>query len=629
MPRITEFQPDITEFGGDEPPRPKRRRRVGRHVSSPADLSRRHIPVTIVAQDPSVPGDGDCPLMATIDVPAEPLLPGPRGQRFFVVDFNAGTGEVGGPYVLTTGGAEGDGRAERGWVLQDVLTSPSRAAIVDDRRFHAQNVYATCAALLAQFESVLGRRIPWRFDGHQLYLVPHAFEGGNAGYSPDDQGILFGYLPAGPGQDAVYTCLSHDIIAHELTHAILDGLRPRYIEPGLPDQLAFHEGFADTVALLSVFGLADVVERALLLGLPPGRRARPAGGEPPLIPDAAFTVENLMRNALFRVGEQLGQRLEPGTGALRAPLADVVAGSAWRQEAGYDEPHRRGEVIVTAVCRTVAVLWADRLQEIRRHGKVPLRRAAEEGAKVAGHILGMCIRSLDYLPPIDFDFGDFIDAILAADEVVAPDDPHHYRDTIEATFAAYDIRPPARRRLSAGQLSHPWRHQGVNLRALGTSTDEVFRFIWQNADNLDIDLDLHLRVNRVLSVTRTGPDGLVVEEIIADYTQIVSAALGDLPPTVRRGVRDGRGEPVPKDTEAQIWGGGVIVFDQYGVPRHHVTKSILRTPDDQRRQQRRLAYLAATGVFDTKERLGFSTGRSDSASFRLLHDSELLSTERW
>jgi len=33
---------------------------------------------------------------------------------------------------------------------------------------------------LAAFESALGRRLPWAFGGHQLYLVPHAFSEANA-----------------------------------------------------------------------------------------------------------------------------------------------------------------------------------------------------------------------------------------------------------------------------------------------------------------------------------------------------------------------------------------------------------------------------------------------------------------
>src|SRR5215471_6088434 len=60
--------------------------------------------------------------------------------------------------------------------------------------------------------------------------------------------FFFGYFMGSDGK-LVFTCLSHDVVAHETTHALLDGLRKRYMERSTPDQAAFHEGFADVVAV--------------------------------------------------------------------------------------------------------------------------------------------------------------------------------------------------------------------------------------------------------------------------------------------------------------------------------------------------------------------------------------------
>ena len=58
----------------------------------------------------------------------------------------------------------------------------------------------------------------------------------------------------------VFTCLSHDIIAHETAHAILDGIYSNYTDDTNPDVLAFHEGFADIVALFQHFTFPEVLK---------------------------------------------------------------------------------------------------------------------------------------------------------------------------------------------------------------------------------------------------------------------------------------------------------------------------------------------------------------------------------
>ena len=132
----------------------------------------------------------------------------------------------------------------------------------------------------------------------------------------------------------------------------------------------------------------------------------------------------------------------------------------------------------------------------------------------------MTIRATDYAPAVELEFEDVIEALLVADRVVAPDDPHGYRDSVAAAFAAFGIVPPAERIVDLA--SEPLLYEGLNFSALRSDPDEVFRFVWQNAELLGIERDFHLRVEAVRPSVRVGPDGLVVNEIVADYVQTLN-----------------------------------------------------------------------------------------------------------
>ena len=57
----------------------------------------------------------------------------------------------------------------------------------------------------------------------------------------------------------VFSCLSSDIVAHEISHALLDGLHRRFEDVSNPDVPAFHEAFADIVALFHHFTIEELV----------------------------------------------------------------------------------------------------------------------------------------------------------------------------------------------------------------------------------------------------------------------------------------------------------------------------------------------------------------------------------
>ena len=591
------------------------RRDGGTAQPSPAASSARPAPprarfLTILAQDPAVRVPGtDRFIRAIVPVPSDVVRSGPRSSRFHVVDYDATGNELRPPTGLRYAPDEE--------IEHDPYADTADADLVASPAFRAQNVYAIAARTLGAFEAALGRRIPWSFSGHQLYLVPAAFREANAYYDGESNAVLFGYFdgPEGPPEGRVpgliYTGLSHDIVAHETTHAVLDGLRSRLGEPGLPDQLAFHEAFADIVALLSVFSVRDLVEQALGPADADGRIGV-TGVEP-----AA-----LHENVLLGLAEQMGQATRAHSGSALRRSVDIEPFISWRDDLAYDEPHLRGEILVAAVMHAFVALWARRLSAlVGPDGRLDRRRAAEEGRKSAEHLLRMVIRAIDYCPPLELEYDDFIEALLVSDGEVAPDDEHGYRPSIARTFAAFGIA--SRDRVVDLSAMGALDYGGLHVAELRDRADEMFRFLWQNAAAVGLQDAYYATVDDLVPSVRVGPDGFVLQEVVATYRQMLNGTAAEIGALSAGRLRIPAG--LDPRTALQIHGGGTVVFDQFGRAKHQLAKPIF----DWERQSARLDFLARNRILDRSGRVGFSTGAAQGQRFAVMHDPQLDPEEIW
>ncbi len=534
--------------------------------------------LTVLAQDPSVLRQGRA-LTAQITLPLELLTPGPRGYRVQVIDYDATTDRLFEP-------------SRR--VDEDPYAKVTNvAALVADAHFHQQNVYAIVMSTLARFERALGRRVGWGFGSHQIKVAPHAFADANAFYSKRDEALVFGYFSGRSG--TVYSSLSHDVVAHESTHALVDGLRERYTDPSSPDQAAFHEGFADVVALLSVFALKEIVDAALDLAHP---------GEQ-TIARAELTREKLRRGVLLGIAEQMGQELQLVRGRALRQSATLRRSKGYLAQDEFQEPHRRGEILVAAMLNSFIEAWVRQLAQLGdvRSRRLDRAKVVQEGADAAERLLTMAIRALDYAPTVDLQFGDFLSALLTADAQVAPDDSrYHYRELLRATFAAYGIRPASPARAAEpGIWEEPDKeldYTGSHFESLQRDPTEVFRFLWENRQALGLASDPYTKVLSVRPTLRLGPDGFFVHETVAEYVQTVIVRASELRPFGIRKPKD-----MPADLEVHLHGGGALIFDEYGRLKFHVRNRLLS-----RRQQGRLEYLWESGAFDpqTPSSLHFS-----------------------
>lgn len=492
---------------------------------------------------------------ARIDVTNELLSPGPIGSRLEVIDYDGAQKcfykpvNLDNPAILMQGGLD-----------------PSES----NPHFHQQMVYAVALKTLENFDRALGRIL--RLGSHnrkrgitypRLRLFPHAFYGANAFYSPNLNAILFGYFTADaadvgpnlPGQ-TVFTCLSHDVITHEMTHAIVDRLRPLFLEPSNVDVLAFHEGFADIVALFQHFSFQDIVREQI-------QRTR---------------LDIRTPTPLVQLAQQFGYATGGGK-ALRSALAEPSA----KLLDTTIEPHERGSILVAAVFDGFFKTYQRRITDLVRiatggTGTLPqgdlhpdlVNRIATEATRTAQRVLDMCIRAFDYMPPVDVTFGDFLRAMITADFELVPEDEYNLRDAMIEAFRMRGIYPdgvtslaeesllwdnvekklpPLRDNAAAlleqvffravrsfdGGWQDPTYQPGADQTQQYVTTEDgeeieldvnaelamaLHEYATKNADTLGLDQTAKIQVRGFHPVFRVAPSGRLLIELVAQFAQV-------------------------------------------------------------------------------------------------------------
>ncbi len=401
---------------------------------------------------------------ATLAIPwEEGIGPGPVGEYLEVIDVDPASGAAYAPVDLN----------DHRLLAQDGL-APSET----NPQFHQQMAYAVAMCTIDHFEKALGRVALWAprrsADNRRgtfvrrLRIHPHGARQANAYYSIQKKALLFGYFRnTNPGGEAaseqgttVFTCLSHDVIAHETSHALLDGLHSAFAEPTSKDVLAFHEAFADIVALFQHFTMPEVLRDQI---------AR-TGGD----------LRN--RNLLAQLAVQFGQAL--GRVALRDYIGSFKetkntdtgeVSLQWKRSEpsrsdldNAREAHMRGAVLVGAVFDAFLEVFELRTRDdvlmatggtgLLGEGALPpvlVERLAQEAATLAGYFLTLCIRALDYCPPVDINFGDYLRALVTAEKDMTPTDEKSLRVALISAFRERGIFPADVNNLTVDALM--WR----------------------------------------------------------------------------------------------------------------------------------------------------------------------------
>ena len=491
------------------------------------------------------------------------LQPGPVGEYLEVVDVDPASGccyapvDLNHPFLIAQNGL-----------------APSEA----NPQFHQQMVYAVAMRTIDFFEKALGRAalrasryvrnddgdVTGEFYVRRLRIYPHAIRMANSFYSSDRKALLLGYFNARQGDAGtslpggrIFCATSHDIVAHETSHALLDGLHRRYQEATNPDVLAFHEAFADIVALFQHFTIPEA-----------------------LIGQILKTRGDLESESLLgQLAVEFGQATKGGYAALRSALGFSNSDGKWQRakpsRSDYDpskDPHDLGAVLVSAVFAAFSNIYRMRSADLIRlatggAGVLPegaisydlAGRLAAEASKLAAHILAICIRALDYCPPVDLTFGDYLRALITADRDLVPDDTRGYRIAFISAFRDRGIYPSNVQALSVDSAT--WEPPPLPL----TNFEALVK---------QLDLDWTLETDREAAFNRSRDNACKVHRWLMDPVQ--AAELDAL------GFVAVNGKPVTT-TYTKPTGEEMVTGELQGIEVHSVRPAHRTGPDGQSR----------------------------------------------
>ncbi len=430
-------------------------------------MSQDPVEVQIWAQDPL-----STPERVTIAIPNVHLESGPRDAQFIVHDVDHSAGAV----------------------YQPARFLPDQNAFEllgpDDVRTHQVNAFAVARRTLEMIESAIGRQVHWAF-GPQLAIHPHYLQDRNAYYSRDEGALAFFYFDIAFRVGKVFTALSHDIVAHELGHAALDGLKPFYFGFAPVETGAFHEAFGDLCAMFSALTFPEVVARVM----------EATGGD-------------LNRpNIASLMAEEFGYGLYgPGRYFLRYAGDPITYG-----EAAGTEIHDFS-VLLTATMYQILVAF----YEINRRRTDEALTDAEALIEATRHLRRIAFRAINYMPPTAAFFRTYGQALIAADAQAFPEDEHGYRQVIKQVFAERGIVTDPEELTTAPALSLKWNR--------AQEPRELYEFIYRHRDDLGIPSNTMVRLNfpTINFVDQSGVTSRgaqPIKETIIEYTYPIEALL--------------------------------------------------------------------------------------------------------
>lgn len=289
-----------------------------------------------------------------------------------------------------------------------------------DERHHAAVTFSAVAKTIELFEQATGQPIQWAFGDHKLEVNHDGGDMINAYYARDERSVnFFHHHNAIMGRD-VHSGDSGEVVAHEVGHAVLDGLRPDYFDAWAPDVGAFHEAFGDMLGML--FALKDDRTRSRVLVETGGDLSK--------------------KNVVSALGEELGTAINDETGKNRTGgnwTRNAVNSFTWKDPAELPFNPPNPDELGSEV-HNFSRLWSgafyDVLSGVNEMNKAAGLTTAEALAKTADDGLKILANLMKEAPNGEFTFRDMANAMVSSDR---NHNEGQYADLIQGVMVKREI----------------------------------------------------------------------------------------------------------------------------------------------------------------------------------------------
>ena len=342
--------------------------------------------------------------------------------------------------------------------------------------------------------------------------------------------------------------------------------------------------------------------------------------------DPLLSAQISRRNPLIELAQQFGE----ATGKQRALRSALGTKPNSDDIKKISEPHARGSILVAAVFDAYFSMYLKRTADLWRIFRagggsdnptdIPTAladRLCDEATRLAELFFQICVRALDYCPPVDITFGGYLRAIVTADSDLHPIDDGGFRDAIMQSFRLRGILPEGAGYFSESAVTWP-RAGSLGLppivgldfgdsNGLTRPQKELDRKVLQayvddpeNRRKLGFDLGLPVSIPSFHPVFRINTDGSLRTDMIVEMVQMREVPFqADAPQLGTFPLRGGATLIIQKpraDEPAALKGEATIC---YVIAKH------LHGPEGRKRAQRQRR---------VGERLGLTEG-SDSHRF--------------